>query len=63
MINLFDKVLIKSENLIGTVVDIRDGSGKTVFTVESDAEGEIDGRDGGIFPLFDCLENEIESVL
>lgn len=63
MINLFDKVLIKSENLIGTVVDIRDSSGKTVFTVESDTEGEIDGRDGGIFPLFDCLESEIESVL
>lgn len=62
MINLFDKVMIKSENLIGTVVDIRYSDGKTIFTVESDVEGEIKGRDGGIFPLFDCLENEIESA-
>lgn len=62
MINLFDKVRIKSENLIGTVVDIEKSDDKTIYCVESDTEGEIEGRAGGIFPLFDCLEEEIEEI-
>ncbi|MCM1055548.1 MAG: hypothetical protein NC394_08505 [Bacteroides sp.] len=62
MIKLFEKVKIKSENLIGTVVDISNKNGKMVFIVESDTEGEIEGRSGGIFPLYDCSEDEIEKI-
>ena len=62
MINLFDKVKIKSENLVGTIVDISDDKGRTMYIVESDTEGEIEGKCGGIFPLYDCYEEDIEKI-
>ncbi len=37
MFNLFDKVRIKLNGLIGTIVDISTVKGKKVYIVESDA--------------------------
>lgn len=39
MFNLYDKVIIKSKNLPGTIVDIVKTGSKTVITVESDIKG------------------------
>lgn len=61
MIKLFEKVKIKSKNLIGTIVDIRNSDGKTIFMVESDTPN-VEGGYGGEWKLFDCLEEEIEEI-
>lgn len=62
MFKLNDKVLIKSENIIGTIVDIDNTYSKVKYIVESDTEGEIEGRPGGIWPLYDCFDGDIERV-
>ena len=59
---LFEKVRIISKDLIGTIVDISETDGKTKYVVESDVKGKrLDGF-GGIYPLFDCTEEDIEKV-
>lgn len=55
MFELGDKVRIKSNSVIGTIVDI---AGKMLFTVESDSKGITEGY-GGEWKLFDCNEEDI----
>lgn len=62
MFELFEKVRIISKDLVGTIVDVRENNGKTKYIVESDEEGERPDGFGGIFPLFDCEEKDIEKV-
>lgn len=59
MLNMYDKVRILSKDLIGTIVDIRKSGNETIYTVESDTKGKRSDGYGGVFPLFDCKENEI----
>lgn len=62
MFALYDKVLINKINIIGTIVDIYSTNEKTTFTVESDTKGYRSDGYGGVFPLFDCTENEISLI-
>ena len=62
MFELFEKVKIKAEGIIGTIVDINGSDDNKMYIVESDKPGKIEGRDGGDFPLFDCEESEIEKI-
>ena len=58
-IKLFDKVKIIENGIFGTVVDIYQDNGSFVFVIESDSE-KAEGGYGDKWPLFDCLENELE---
>ncbi len=58
MYELGDKVRIKHNSVIGTIVDITDIAGKLLFTVESDTIGLSEGY-GGEWKLFDCGEEDI----
>lgn len=62
MFNLYDKVIIKSKNLLGTIVDIVKKENETIITVESDVKGKREDGYGGIFPLFDCKEKDLEKI-
>lgn len=62
MLSMFDKVRILSKDLNGTIVDIRKSNNETIYTVESDTKGKRSDGYGGIFPLFDCKENEITKI-
>lgn len=64
MFELFEKVKIKSKDLVGTIVDIYKSDGKDVFIVESDVRMYTDDPDayGGEYPMYDCHEGEIERV-
>lgn len=58
---LYDKVCIKKTGIVGTIVDISRVGADTVFTVESDVPGLEDGY-GNKWKLFDCREEELETV-
>jgi hypothetical protein len=60
LFNLYDKVIIKSKNLPGTIVDIINIDDKTIITVESDIKGKRKDGYGGDFPLFDCSEDDLK---
>lgn len=61
MFSLYDKVRIKSNDLIGTIVDISVINGKNIYIIESDTPDIQEGY-GGKWKLFDCSLEEIESV-
>ncbi|MCM1417667.1 MAG: hypothetical protein NC202_02650 [Roseburia sp.] len=61
MLSLFDKVCIKSLDLIGTIVDVSEANKKNVYIVESDTLDIREGY-GGKWKLFDCTEEEIEKI-
>ena len=62
MFKLYEKVKIISKNLIGTIVDISEINGEKNYVVESDEKGKRADGYGGIYPLFDCRESEIEKI-
>lgn len=57
---LNDTVRIKSENIIGTIVDVSKRNGKTYYIVESSIKGAVDGKDGGEWALYDCEKEDLE---
>lgn len=59
MIQLFDLVQIKTNGVIGTVVDISENG---VFVVESRDREAKAGAYVGEWPLYDCLENDLIPV-
>lgn len=62
MFNLYDKVIIKSKNIPGTIIDIvKSETGKTI-TVESDIKGKREDGYGGDFPIFNCKENDLKLI-
>ena len=61
MFNIYEKVLIKEHNIIGTIVDISEDD-KKIYIVESDTKGKLDIGYGGIYPLFDCKEDELSTI-
>lgn len=62
MFELFERVRIISNNLIGTIVDIYEANGTTKYIVESDEEYPECADDDDRFPLFYCTEKDIEKV-
>lgn len=62
MFDLFDKVVIKKNGVIGTIVDVSESDGRSIFIVESDEKGKRNDGYGGIFPLFDCTIDDIEKA-
>lgn len=60
MFNLYDKVLIKSKSVKGTIIDIMRNEHGVKITVESDTKGYREDAYGGIFPIFDCDENDLK---
>ena len=61
MFALYDTVLIKSKNIPGTIIDIVTSDGKKTYTVESNVKGRRTDGYGGVWPLFCCAENELQS--
>lgn len=60
MFELNDKVIIKKNNLRGTVIDVSEYLGGIVYTVESDTKGLRDDADYNIpWPEYECKENDI----
>lgn len=59
LFELYENVLIKAKNISGTIVDIINDGEERIYTVESNVKGEYDDGYGGIWPLFNCKENDI----
>lgn len=59
MFALYDKVLIKSKNIIGTIIDIVKKENEITITVESDVKGKRNDAYGGDFPIFNCKEDDL----
>ena len=62
MFELFEKVRVISEDLVGTIVEICDKNGETNYFIESDVEFEETDTNHDRFPLFYCTEEELEKV-
>ncbi len=60
MFSLYDKVLIKSKNVEGTIIDIVKNKNNTKITVESNVKGKHSDGYGGVFPIFDCVEEDLK---
>ena len=62
----FERVRIKGNNVIGTIIDIYETEEKEIrYIVESENEGPIDDPDAWNdvrFPQFDCEEEQLELV-
>ncbi|MDD6396067.1 MAG: hypothetical protein PUB37_07845 [Firmicutes bacterium] len=63
MFKLYDNVIIKDKHISGTIIDIIETQKGLVFTVESNDKGKWEDGYGGIYPLFDCSETEIERMI
>ena len=62
MFSEHDKVRIKETGIIGTIIDISERSGTRMYIIESDTQGPLPGGYGEKWPLFNCTENEMESI-
>lgn len=64
MFEMNDKVKIKETGLICTVMDHIVTNNQDFYVIESDtkAAGEAAEGWGGEWPLYTCLENELERV-
>ncbi|MBR3623028.1 MAG: hypothetical protein IKN43_06745 [Selenomonadaceae bacterium] len=62
MFELFDTVKIKSNGIIGTIIDKTEINGKARYIVENDTKGEIAGAYGGNWAEFDCLDEDLLKV-
>ena len=63
MIDEYDQVRIIESGIIGTVVDVFEKNGKTLYTVESDKKGVPGGAgENDSWKLFVCSREEIEKV-
>lgn len=62
MFKEYEKVRIKSSGIVGVIVDriVRDGVVK--YIVESDEENPGVKGYGDSFPLFDCVDEDLELV-
>jgi hypothetical protein len=59
-----DKVIIKKNNLRGTVIDIWEYPDGIVYTVESDTIGLRDDADYNIpWPEYECREEDLEPAV
>ena len=61
MFDLFDKVRILKNGIVGTIVDISPVDGSTQYIVESDTPN-VSGGYGGKWKLFDCFAEELQRL-
>lgn len=61
MFELYEEVRIKSNMVIGTIVDISNINGHLNYIVESNTKNISDGY-GGDWKLFDCSKDDIEKI-
>lgn len=63
MLEEFDHVRIKKENITGEIIDVSVVDGKNAYIVESDEKG-VPGGYGGedSWKLFWCSEDELEKI-
>lgn len=60
---LFSRVIIQRNGVIGDIVDIAEGKDGIVYTVESVAEEKrADADYPTAFPLYECKEGDIKMV-
>lgn len=64
MIKEFDKVRIRENGLICTVVDIFEVDGTKCYEVESDTKVDSNSSEniGGSWPLYTCTVEELEEI-
>lgn len=63
MFTLFDKVKIKKNNIIGTIIDISEINGQKKYIVESDEKSKRDDADYDIeWPEFDCTDDDLIKI-
>lgn len=61
MFELYDKVEIISNGIVGTIIDISNVNGQINYVVESNTKHCDEGY-GGCWKLFDCSESEIKKI-
>ena len=59
MIKLYDRVQIKTNGVVGSVIDI---SGKGVYTVESEHREIKNGAYPSKWPLYDCHVDDLSLI-
>jgi hypothetical protein len=57
---LDDEVIIHSNGVIGTIIDIKETENGRIYVVEKDTKSSPDDEYGGNWPLFYCTREEIE---
>ena len=62
MFDLFDVVKIKSNGIVGTIIDKTMIKDKIQYIVENNVEGKIDGAYGGNWAEFDCQDEDLVKV-
>ena len=62
MFDLFDIVKIKSNGVIGTIIDKTELNDKVMYIVENNAKGEVRGAYGGKWAEFDCRDEDLVKV-
>lgn len=63
MFMLNDTVIIKSNGVEGTVIDVSESdAGTAKYIVESNKKGNFPGSYGGDWPLFDCVDADLVLV-
>ena len=63
MFDLFETVKIKSNGIVGTIVDKSVRNGKICYIIESDTYVNPSGKPyGGDWPLFDCVDEDLVAV-
>ena len=60
MFELFNVVKIKHNGIVGTIIDKTVINGKTMYIVENNNKGKINGAYGGDWAEFDCTEEDLE---
>ncbi len=63
MIREYSHVRIRTNGIEGTVVDVCEAQGKTVYAIESDRKGTPGGFGyDGDWKIYHCLESELEVI-
>lgn len=62
MFELYEKVRIKKNGIIGTIIDKTTIGGEVKYIVESNKKGKIEGAYGGDWPEYDCTDKDLERV-
>ena len=63
MFDLFDVVRIKSNGIVGTIIDKTILNNKARYIVENNTKGEIPGAYGGAWAEFDCSDDDLEKAI
>lgn len=62
MFEEFDHVKITDWDIPGIIVSKNITDGVAWYVVESDLPGPMEGGYGGLWPLFDCMDEDLEPL-